>query len=259
MQLAEIVSYLDDQYPASTAEEWDNVGLLVGDTNESVAKIMTCLTITPNVCREAVDEKARLIIAHHPFPFRSLRRITSHTVEGRILLELIRNDIAVYSPHTAHDSATDGVNRQLADMLGLVDVEPLNPNGSGRIGNLSKATPLSILVSTLSGRLGRSSFVGDPNRSIRRVAIGCGAADEFVGAAATSGADMLLLGEARFHTCLQAESLGLALILPGHYGSERFAVESLADKISARFPEISCFASRTEQDVIRFDDNTARK
>jgi putative NIF3 family GTP cyclohydrolase 1 type 2 len=83
------------------------------------------------------------------------------------------------------------------------------------------------------------------------MAIGCGAADDFVDEAAKQGADGLLLGEARFHTCLRAQSLRLALILPGHFASERFAVETLAQKIAARFPEIPCFASNSERDVIK--------
>ena len=252
MQLRTIVTYLDDQYPAATAEDWDNVGLLVGDLSANVKNILTCLTLTSTVCREAVEGKVDLIVSHHPFPFRPLKRVTSETIEGRLLLELIRNGIAVYSPHTAHDSAPDGVNRQLADMLGLVDLEALNPNGSGRIGNLPQTSKLADLLTLVEDRLGRCSFVGKPDQTIRRIAVGCGAADEFVTAASNAGADLLLVGEARFHACLQAESLGLAMILPGHFASERFAVETLAEKITVIFPQLHCAASQTEKDVLRF-------
>ena len=251
MQLRTIVTYLDDQYPAATAEDWDNVGLLIGDLSATVTAVLTCLTLTATVCREAIENEADLIVAHHPFPFRPIKRITSETVEGRLLLELIRNGIAVYSPHTAHDSATDGVNRQLADFFGLIDMEPLNPNGSGRIGNLPQLSKIVDLLPLIESRLGRCSFVGQLDRVIHRIAIGCGAADDFVTAASDRGADLLLIGEARFHTCLQADSLGLALILPGHFASERFAVETLAEKIAAQFPDLPCSASRTEQDIVR--------
>jgi len=254
MQLQTIVTYLDDRYPAATAEDWDNVGLLVGDLSVTVLNVLTCLTLTPTVCREAVDGKVDLIVSHHPFPFRPFKRITSETVEGRLLLELIRNGIAVYSPHTAHDSAPDGVNQQLADLFGLVAIEPLNPNGSGRIGNLPQPSKLADLLTRIEDRLGRCSFVGEPNRMIRRIAIGCGAADGFVTAASDAGADLLLVGEARFHACLQADSLGLAMILSGHFASERFAVETLAEKIAAKFPELRCTPSRTERDVLLFTD-----
>lgn len=256
--IREIKNWLDTEYPAALAEEWDNIGLLVGDETKTVRRIMTCLTVTPNTCNEAVTEKIDLIVSHHPFPFRAVKRITSETVEGRMLLQLIGADIGVYSPHTAHDSAPDGVNRQLATLLELTDVEPLNENGSGRIGNLKESITFHNLLGMIRDRLGSCAYVGDVRRKIRRIAVGCGAADEFVDQAARSGADLLLLGEARFHTCLQAESLGLALALPGHYASERFAVETLAEKIAARFPDLECFAGRSEYDVVRREDSHPR-
>lgn len=253
MQLEKIVSWLDGQYPAELAEEWDNVGLLLGDLGREVRRVMTCLTVTPEVCREATEGGVELIVSHHPFPFRALRRITSETVDGRMLLQLIGGGVALYSPHTAHDSAEDGINRQLADLLGLEEVRPLNENGSGRIGRVSGlARTLRDCLETVRNRLGPCVYVGDPDRNVAVAALGCGAADGFVEEAVRQGADLLLLGEARFHACLQAQSLGLSLILPGHYASERFAVESLARKLAARFPELDCFASREDREVLHY-------
>jgi len=76
--------------------------------------LMTCLTITPASAAEAVAGRADLIVSHHPLPFRPLSRLTSETSEGRLLLELIGAKIAVFSPHTAFDSAQDGINQRLA-------------------------------------------------------------------------------------------------------------------------------------------------
>lgn len=252
MKLREIVSFLDAEYPAELAEEWDNVGLLIGNQTKAVNRVMTCLTVSPNVCDEAVREKIDLIVSHHPFPFRAVKRITSETIEGGMLLKLIGNGVAVYSPHTAHDSASDGVNRQLATLLDLEDVTELNENGSGRIGNCRlNNLLLADLLETVRNRIGDCSYVGKTDKPIRRVAIGCGAADGFIEEAARQDADLLLVGEARFHACIEAESRGLALILPGHFASERFAVETLAEKIAARLPGIECFASRCEYDVLK--------
>ncbi len=253
MQLEQIVDFLNSQYPLSLAEEWDNVGLLLGDLARDVRRIMTCLTVTPEVCREAVRESIDLIVSHHPFPFRAIRRITSETVEGRMLLELLGREIAVYSPHTAHDSAEDGVNRQLADMFGLADVRALNENGSGRIGRiLGSVKTLHDCLEIVRTRLGNCLYVGQLDREIDTVALGCGAADGFIEEAARQGADLLLVGEARFHACLEARSRNLALILPGHYASEHFAVETLAGKLTARFAELTCFASREDREVLHW-------
>ncbi|MDR2116581.1 MAG: Nif3-like dinuclear metal center hexameric protein [Planctomycetaceae bacterium] len=252
IDLKSVVSYFDTEYPASLAEDWDNVGLLVGNLSATVKTIMTCLTVTPEVCEESVAKNVHLIVSHHPFPFQEIKKITSQTVEGSMLLQLISHGIAVYSPHTAHDSAKDGVNQQLAAILELIDVTPLNANGSGRIGNRKQnGTLLSDLLRIIESRLGTCSYVGELNKSVNRIAVGCGATDDFVDEAAKQNADLLLLGEARFHTCLLAQSLHLALILTGHFASEHFAVKTLAQKITAQFPEILCFPSTSEQDVIK--------
>src|SRR5262245_174279 len=109
-----IAAFLEDFAPNRLAAEWDNVGLLIGDSRRPVERVMTCLTVTPQSAAEAVAQKAELIVSHHPVLFRPVQRITADTLEGRTLLELIRSGIAVYSPHTAFDSARSGINQQLA-------------------------------------------------------------------------------------------------------------------------------------------------
>src|SRR5688572_20463375 len=107
--LRDICQFLDQLAPPRLAEEWDNVGLLVGDPAQPIERIMTCLTITPASAAEAVSQRADLIVTHHPLPFRPLKRLTSDHTPGRLLLSLIRAGIAVHSPHTAFDSAAAGI------------------------------------------------------------------------------------------------------------------------------------------------------
>ena len=112
-KLSGVCDYLETFAPPRLAEEWDNVGLLVGHRDLEVGRIMTCLTITPASVREAIDQSANLIVTHHPLPFRPLKRITNQTVAGSLLLALIESRIAIYSPHTSLDSAAEGINQQL--------------------------------------------------------------------------------------------------------------------------------------------------
>ena len=86
---------------------------------------MTCLTVTPDSAAEAVAESAGLIVTHHPILFRSVKKLTDATAEGRMLLALARANVAVYSPHTAFDDADGGINDLLARRLGLTKVGPL--------------------------------------------------------------------------------------------------------------------------------------
>ena len=125
--IEQVATYLSAFAPLRLAEEWDNVGLLVGHRQATAERIMTCLTITKESVAEAIARQAQLIVTHHPLPFRPLKKVTSDTIPGQLLLDLIGNRIAVYSPHTAFDSAAEGINRQLADALHLQQVVPLIP------------------------------------------------------------------------------------------------------------------------------------
>lgn len=113
--------------PLEMAEEWDNVGLLLGDLETKVEQVVTCLTLTEGVADEAARLGAQLIVSHHPVLFKPQQRLTTATAEGRTLLTLLRAGIAVYSPHTAYDNAPGGINDQLAERIGLTEVRPLRP------------------------------------------------------------------------------------------------------------------------------------
>ena len=87
------------------AGDWDNVGLLLGDRQAEVARVMTCLTVTPSTTAEALSEQADLIVTHHPVLFRPVKRLTAATPEGKVLLDLLRGDRSVQSPHRIRQHA----------------------------------------------------------------------------------------------------------------------------------------------------------
>jgi dinuclear metal center YbgI/SA1388 family protein len=272
-RLHRICSFLERFAPPPLAAEWDNVGLLAGDRAQEIRRAMTCLTITPETVGEAIDEHADLIVAHHPLPFQPVRRITTDTVVGRMLWELLGARAAVYSPHTAFDSAPAGINQRLAEGLGLRGISPLIPHpggqpflsvpdssitkglGEGRWGWLEEPVELAEVGRRLKAflKIDRLQTVGPREQVVRTVAIGCGAAGEFLSAAQANGCDAMVLGEARFHTCLEAEALGIGLLLPGHFASERFAVECLAEVLREQFPTVEIWASRRERDPINWE------
>ncbi|WP_339909820.1 Nif3-like dinuclear metal center hexameric protein [Symmachiella dynata] len=363
--VSDIVRFLRQFAPPLLAEDWDNVGLLLGSGDAAVTKVMTCLTLTPDVAAEAIEQDVQLIVSHHPIMFRPIQQITDGDAQGKMLLDLIAAGIAVYSPHTSYDSAAAGINQQLAEMLDLQQIAPLRPrihasakivcfvpeahllavrqalwnHGAGQVGdysqcsfaspgtgtfhgsdatspvvgeagrleqvteirlevlcpseNVSRAVeamlvahpyeepaydvyPLAeqradigagrygvladeITLSEFNNRVktglgvNHLQFVGDPTRTVRRVAMACGAAAEFLRDGHRLGCDVLLTGEARFHDCLEARHLGMALVLPGHYASERPAMERLAETLSSQFQELFVSASQIESDPLKWD------
>jgi len=260
--VADVVQFLESFAPADLAEDWDNVGLLLGDAESQVHSVMTCLTLTPDVAAEAVENGAQMVVTHHPILFRAVKRLTTETLEGEMLLKLVRAGVAVYSPHTAFDNAAGGINQWLAEKLGLTGIESLRPNtddpehpGSGRFGDLTSSTDWADFQKILHENLKTPAFksVSPAQRAIRRVGIACGSAAEFLRDAQREGCDAFITGEARFHNCLEARDLGLGLILLGHYASERPALEMLADRLASHFPELTAWASRDETDPISWN------
>jgi dinuclear metal center YbgI/SA1388 family protein len=219
---------------------------------------MTCLTVTSASVDEAVRERADLIVSHHPFPFRPLKQVTTNSMAGRLLLRLIAAGIAVHSPHTAFDSAASGINHRLAEGLGLVQIRPLvaSPQlpelGSGRCGLLSQPESVAALAQRLKEflRISGLQVVGDRERQVRSIAVGCGSAGTLLSAARAAGCELFVTGETSFHTCLEAQDSGITLLLPGHFASERFAVEHLAEILAAQFPSAAFWACRTERDPL---------
>ena len=220
---------------------------------------MTCLTITPESVKEAIDKSADLIVTHHPLPFRPLKRITADNVTGAMLLELVENKIAIYSPHTSFDSAKDGINQRLAEGLGIVEPQPLEPIegdvdqlGSGRYGKLAQKVKLSEFITSVKQFLSLDGlhYVGTFEQTVSKVAVACGSAGQFLRTAKRQGCDCLVTGETNFHTCLEAKANSVALVLPGHFASERFALEVLASLLGQEFSDATVWASADEVDPL---------
>jgi len=269
LPLNRILETLTALAPLELAESWDNVGLLLGDDRAEIQGVMTCLTLTPDVAEEAIQQGAQLIVSHHPLLFRPVQKLTNATAEGRLILSLLQHGIAVYSPHTAFDNARSGINQLLADRLKLTEVQPLRESahpalaglGAGRWGKLPSPQSLREFLQVVRTQLSGTSsasvnvdslllFTGDPDQQVSTVGICCGSGGELLKDAQQRGCDVFLTGEARFHTCLEAREAGVALVQAGHYGTERPGIEFLAGVLCESFPALNVWASVIEQDPL---------
>lgn len=254
--VAEVVQLMEQIAPLSLSESWDNTGLLLGDAASPVGRVMTCLTLTPESAQEAIQGQAQLVISHHPLPFKPLAKITTASYTGRLIWDLAKGGVSVYSPHTAWDSAMDGINAQLARKLSLIDIEPLVASsqhelGAGRWGTLSRPGDMTAIARRLTQTVPhcRSRAVAT-KRAITRVGIGCGSGGSFLAAAVDKQCDLLITGEATFHTCLEAQAMGIGLLMIGHFASEKFAMDQLASRLASAMPNVNFWSSRDETDPV---------
>lgn len=127
MQITDLIAALERIVPLSAAAEWDNVGLLAGSRSGKTSRVLLTIDLTDEVLREALEADCGLIVAYHPPIFHAMKSITDATAESRVLLEALREGVALYSPHTALDAAPGGINDWLCAGLGPGDVRALVP------------------------------------------------------------------------------------------------------------------------------------
>ena len=260
VELSKICLWLDQQAPLGLSEPWDNTGLLLGDDRGQIRRVQTCLTLSSATAREAIERQADLVVCHHPLPLKPFSKITTATSTGKLLWDLARHSICVYSPHTAWDSAEMGINAMIAQRLGLKDVVPLVASqlrglehlGAGRLGRLKQPCSMHSFCQQVSRAIPHCRMRGvDSAKSISTVAIACGSGGSLLEAAVRLGCDLFLTGEATYHACLEAESSGVSMLLIGHFASEHFAMVELADRIRRGFPEVECWCSESESDPVK--------
>ncbi len=130
MIVQDVIDHLEELAPLSYAEDFDNVGLLIGDRNTQITGILVTLDTLEEVVDEAIQNKCNLIVSFHPIIFSGLKKITGKTYVERVVLKAIKNGIAIYAIHTALDNASLGVNNMICEKLGLIDRQILIPKNN---------------------------------------------------------------------------------------------------------------------------------
>lgn len=228
----EILSRLLSRAPSETAEEWDNVGLMVGDRHGRVNSVLVCLDITPEVVEQAVMQNVRLIVTHHPLIFHAIKAVEADSLVYR----LIANDIAVISLHTNLDKAPGGVNDTLAVLLKLEDVK-VAADGMCRIGTLSRPLSGKAFANHTAQALNTTMRVCCPKREVRRVAV-CGGSGGDLLLGLGDEVDAVVTGEIRHHEWLEWNARGITAVEAGHHATEMGVVKTLAAWLCADHPEL---------------------
>ncbi len=142
MRIQDVINHLQELAPLAYAEDFDNVGLLVGDKNEKLTGVLVTLDTLEAVVDEAIEQNCNLIVSFHPIIFKGLKKITGKTYVERVVLKAIKHNIAIFAIHTALDNALQGVNSIICDQLGLKNKRILLPQ-KGTIKKLATYVPKS--------------------------------------------------------------------------------------------------------------------
>ncbi len=229
----DIITEIEKLAKPEYAYEWDNCGLLAGDRNSQVEKILITLDITKEVALEAKEKNCQMIISHHPLIFKAVKNLSTDTYEGEVLSILYKNNIALYCAHTSLDIAVGGVNDILCEKLMLNNVSLVSETdicgekvACARIGELphefSKAEILNF-IKEKTGATQLDYYLLDKN--YKTIALCTGAGEEF---AFEQCADVFLTGEIKYHTALEMKRQNISFIAAGHYYTEVHMIEGLS-------------------------------
>lgn len=227
----DVYSFIDSFAPFSKQFEWDNAGLLIGDSSAQVTKIAFALDATSQVIEDAARQGCNLLVTHHPVIFNPLSKIGFSSPAA----VAVRNGVAVISAHTNLDVAPDGVNAALAEKLGLRDVTAcLDGENIIWLGKVD-AVSAPDFANKIKAALGGGVSYSDCGKMIEKVAVCGGAAGEYVYPIAAAGADAFVTGEVHHHEFLDSVPLGISVFAAGHYETENPVIPVLEKKIREHF------------------------
>ncbi len=246
--IQDLLDILQQIIPTTLAEDWDNVGLLVGDPNHEVHRILVALDPIDSLLSQACNDRCDLIITHHPIIFRPLKSLRTDSPIGGFLARAVREGIGVVACHTNLDAIQDGVSDVLARLLGIEASRPLVPAGMhhddscglGRIGTYSVPLTPEDLLDRLRQACAPPWILeaGCRPERIRIVAVCGGSGTDLAETALQLGADVFITAEVKHSVARWAEEAGLWLLDAGHFATEQPAMSVLRDTLRQRFASL---------------------
>ena len=248
MKIKDITAKIESFAPLSLQESYDNAGLIVGRADDQLrGGVLLAVDVTDEVIDEAIERGCSMIVTHHPIVFHPLKRFNSASVVERCVERAIKHDIALYACHTNLDSAPHGMSWRLGQMLGVENMEILEPTGEGTgfgsVGNLAEPMATDAFLHHLKSTLGcgaiRHSAI--TKSSIERVAICTGAGSSMMSAAVAAGCDIYITADVKYNDYYTPDGRFI-LCDVGHFESEYCAIDLLFDILADLSKIFSNFA-----------------
>lgn len=250
----DIIAVIEEICPLAGQESWDNSGWQVGDPSDVTTGVVLCVDVTEEIIAEAVARGANLVIAHHPLLFRGAKRLTGRDRVERCVAAAFRSGVSVYSAHTSCDSAREGVSVEMASMLGLEYVAPLEESGLGAVGHLPGPMPWRDFVTRVKMTFGtevvRVSRPATENLTVRRVAL-CGGSGGDFAARASGVADVLVTADCK-HNYFLDNTGDILLVDAGHFETEQCTKQIFYRAITEKFPNFAVWKSAAEKNPVLY-------
>ena len=238
MKIKDIIKFLEERFPLSLQEDWDNSGLQIGNIENDLTNIMISLDLDEQTIQKAKEKSCNLIINHHPFLFSSIKSIDLNEEKGKIIKDLIKNDITVFAMHTNLDIAKGGVNDNLAKLLELRDISNLdtnNENPMARFGYTDEITAYDF-SKFVKEKLNCKGLIlyGDKNKKIKKVALCGGAGSDFISDAIKKDCDLIVTSDVKYHEAID-NCKKINIVDPGHFASENHIIYMIKDLLEKNF------------------------
>ncbi|MGI6049305.1 MAG: Nif3-like dinuclear metal center hexameric protein [Acetivibrionales bacterium] len=253
MIIKDIIKLIEEKAPVSLQESYDNSGLIFGNPNSDVSKLLICLDVDTRVMSYAIEQGCQLVVSHHPAIFSGLKNFSDNSRETAVLIKAIKNDVALYSSHTNFDSANGGLTDLLCKRLGVQKIKVMiqqlsatEGTGAGRYGDIKAISGenfIELVKSSLSIDVIR--FVGQIPEIISKVAVYNGSYDRSIlETLGQIGPDALITGDLKYHDAQDLKEKGIFTIDAGHYGTEIIFVEEMTKLIKNRFSDLEVIQYR---------------
>lgn len=259
-KVKDILEFINTLAPVYMKEDWDRVGLNCGHLDQEVSTVLVALDPFEDVCREAKEAGAQLLITHHALLWEP-GFITDDTEQGKNTLYLIENKIAHINAHTNLDCAPGGVNDILAKKLDLQGIRVIDPKGTDekgqsygllRMGTVQKQT-LESFLAAVKRNLGCEGLrYVDGGLAVGKVAVGGGACASELSAVAKAGCDTFVTADVKYNQFWDAKALGINLIDAGHFHTENPVTAHLATALGEVFPDLQVIVSENHTDCAKF-------
>ncbi len=251
MICSDLINLLNDIADPALCSEWDNPGLIAGDSGMDIKRILIALDATDEVIDEAVQCKADMILTHHPLIFRGLKKVNNSDFTGRRIMRLIQNNIACFAMHTNFDISCMG--EEASDRLGLQDTSVLQytdeTQGFGRVGYLESPMRVFDLCELIKEKfdLEYVKVFGDLQKEVKKAAVMPGSGASAIEDAIRADAQVLITGDIDHHEGIDSVEKGLIIIDAGHFGIEKIFIDYMKDYIERNTDDIKVFTDCMEK------------